>query len=250
MSVIGDLWGGLTGQTAADASRSAADTQAQYQREALNYLKQANAPALEARNFALGGLMDYYGGNQQGVVNQAMQSPFYQSMVGQGEEAILRNAAATGGLRSGGVQQALAQNSQNVLQSLVGQQLSGLGMLSGFNTGAENVANLTSGIGSTLAQGQVAGAQAQQAGLGNLLNTGLTAAAIFSDERLKDNVTFIGNKGAHRWYSWTWNKEAEKLGLHGESEGVIAQEVEKYAPEHVDIRNGYKAVNYEGLLNG
>ena len=172
MSIVGDLWDGITGKTAAEASSDAADTSVAFQREALDYLKQSQQPLLEAQQFGLSGLMDYYGGNQQGVVDAAMQSPYYTSMLAQGEEAVLRNAAATGGLRSGNAQQALATNSQNVLNSAIGQQLSGLQTLSGFQPNTTGIANMTSGIGSTLAQGQLGAAQAQQTGLGNVMSLG------------------------------------------------------------------------------
>lgn len=172
MSFVGDLWDGITGKTAAEASTEAADTSVAFQREALDYLKQSQEPLLQAQQFGLSGLMDYYGGNQQGLIDQVQSSPFYSSMVDQGEEAVLRNAAATGGLRSGATQQALAQNSQNVLQGLVNQQLGGLQTLSGYQPNTSGVASMTSGIGSTLAQGQLGAAQAQQAGLGNVMSLG------------------------------------------------------------------------------
>lgn len=172
MSIVGDIFDGITGKTAQEASQRAAETQAGYQMEALDYLKQANAPLQEAQQFGLGALMDFYGGDQQGMIDQVQQSPFYNSMIQQGEEAVLRNAAATGGLRGGNVQQALAQNSQNVLQGLVGQQLGGLGGLAGTSTNVNNIAGMTSGIGQTYAQGDIAGAQARQQGLGNIMSLG------------------------------------------------------------------------------
>ena len=172
MSFVGDVIDGITGKTAADASQSAADTSVAFQREALDYLKQSQEPLLEAQQFGLSGLMDYYSGNQQGLVDAAMQSPYYTSMLAQGEEATLRNAAATGGLRSGTTQNALAANNQNVLNSAIGQQLGGLQMLSGFQPNTTSIANMTSGIGSTLAQGQLGAAQARQQGLGNLMSLG------------------------------------------------------------------------------
>ncbi|MEO9497712.1 MAG: tail fiber domain-containing protein [Vibrio splendidus] len=248
MSVLGDIFDGITGKTAAEASQSAADTSAQYQQQALDYLKQSQEPLLEAQKFGLSGLMDYYGGNQQGVVDAAMESPYYTSMLTQGEEAVLRNAAATGGLRGGNVQSALTTNNQNVLNSAIGQQLGGLQTLSGFQPNTAGVANLTSGIGNTLAQGQLGAAQAEQQGIGNLINLGTSVAGMFSDENLKDDVKKVGIVNGYNWYSWTWNSIAEGLGLKGESQGVLAQEVEKVKPELIGESQGYKTVNYEGIL--
>lgn len=172
MSFVGDIFDGITGKSAAETAAKSSDAAIGLQREALDYLKQSQAPLLEAQQFGLGGLLDYFGGNQQGLVDAAMQSPYYTSMLGQGEEAVLRNAAATGGLRGGNVQQALATNSQNVLNSAIGQQLGGLQTLAGFNSNPANVANQMNTIGNTMAQGITAQGQAQQQGLGNLINLG------------------------------------------------------------------------------
>ena len=48
-----------------------------------------------------------------------------RNLKSQGENAIARNQQATGGFRSGTTQENLAQNSQNVLQGLVQQNLQG-----------------------------------------------------------------------------------------------------------------------------
>lgn len=257
MSFVGDIIGDITGANkAADASRDASELSAGFQREALDYLKTSQAPLLEAQQFGLSGLMDYFGGNQQGLVDAAKQSPYYTSMLGQGEEAVLRNAAATGGLRSGTAKNALAANSQNVLNSAIGQQLGGLQTLAGFQPNTAGVAQATGNIGNTLAQGITAGAQAQQAGMGQFLGLGGSVlqgmaaggTGLFSDERLKDNIKRIGKVNGHNWYSWTWNKLAESLGLKGVSQGVLAQEVEKTNPELIGEREGYKTVNYVGIV--
>jgi len=83
-----------------------------------------------------------------------------------------------------------------------------------------------------------------QLGLMDYLGAGLGIYAL-SDIALKDNIQKIGQtKGGNNWYSWTWNDKAEKLGLSGESSGVIAQEIQKVRPEAVKEVDGYLAVNY------
>jgi hypothetical protein len=53
-----------------------------------------------------------------------------QALIQQGENAILQNASATGGLRGGNVQAALAQFRPQVLSQMIGQQYQRLGGLS------------------------------------------------------------------------------------------------------------------------
>jgi hypothetical protein len=248
MSFVGDIWDGITGKSAAETAARSSDAAIGLQREGLEYLKQSQQPLLEAQEFGLSGLLDYFGGNQEGLVNSAMQSPYYQSMLAQGEEAVLRNAAATGGLRGGNVQQGLATNSQNVLNSAIGQQLGGLQTLAGFNPNAAGIANQMNTIGATTAQGITAQGQAQQQGLGNLINLGTSIAGMFSDERLKTDIVKTGSVNGFNWYKWTWNEAAKALGLSGQSQGVLAQEVEKVKPELVGESQGYKTVDYAGVL--
>ena len=70
-----------------------------------------------------------------------------------------------------------------------------------------------------------------------------------SDERLKDNIEYIGkSKDGHKIYTWEWNDIAKKLGVDTPTIGVLAQEVMKYMPEAVmEDENGYYRVNY-GVL--
>ncbi|MGL4649826.1 MAG: hypothetical protein ACRC1H_10490, partial [Caldilineaceae bacterium] len=65
------------------------------------------------------------------------QSPEFTSNVRQGEEAILANASATGGLRGGNVQAALAKFRPQVLSELINQQFS---RLSGLSQQGQNAA--------------------------------------------------------------------------------------------------------------
>ena len=152
-------------------------------------------PTMQAGQQAFGGLADYYAGNQQPIIDQAMSSPFMSQLVNQGEQAIARNAQATGGFRSGSMQENLAQNSQNVLMNLVNQTLqgkqgianAGFGATDAYSTGAQNI---IAGQGAT--RGQIANVDianaAQQANmaagrtgmygslLGDALGAGATAA--------------------------------------------------------------------------
>lgn len=178
-------------------------------------------------------------------VQGLLQDPFYQMMIERGEEGVLRNASATGGLRSGNSQDALYRANQDVLRGIYDERVSGLEGLARLPSNANQIAQTTAGIGQTLGQGVIGAGQARQDAYGQLIN--LATAAAFSDGQLKKDIEYLGIKNGHAWYRWTWNKLGEKLGLHGESEGVMAEKVEKYLPEAIGQKDGFKTVNYKML---
>jgi hypothetical protein len=117
-------------------------------------------------------------GAQQQAITAIEQSPQFQALQKQGEEAILSRASATGGLRGGNVQAALAQFRPSLLSSLIEQQYGRLGGLTaigqnaaagvgnaGMTTGA-NVANLLGRQG----QAEAGGILGQQSALTGGIN--------------------------------------------------------------------------------
>ena len=69
-----------------------------------------------------------------------------------------------------------------------------------------------------------------------------------SDERLKENIEYVGKSNGHKVYTWDWNDKAKELGINDPTKGVIAQEVMEYMPEAVSKdANGYYMVNYGAL---
>ena len=210
-------------------------------------------PTMDAGSEAFQGLSDYYAGNQQPILDQAMSSPFMSQLVDTGEQAIARNAQATGDFRSGSTLENLAGNSQNVLMSLVNQVLQGKQSIANAGSGATDaygnaMQNIQAGQGDT--RGQIANVDiAKAAGKQNLLGgivQGVAGVAA-SDKRLKTNIVKVDDKHDLPWYTWEWNDRAKSVGLYGSSEGHIAQEVQKVRPELVAERNGYLAVNYGGF---
>lgn len=151
------------GQIAANASWQGAQTSAEAQQQALNYLQQQDALPSSLRTSALNSLGQLYGGSGS-ITDRAMASPLYQAAVQQGENSVLRNASATGGLRSGNAQDALATVNQNALVSAYNDQLNGLQGLASLQSNANNIASYQAGIGNTLGQGQIS--YGQQLGQG------------------------------------------------------------------------------------
>lgn len=150
---VAGLYGIQGGMTAANA-----------QTQAMQYLQQADQLPSGLREQALKSLGQNYGiqYNADGttsstggsITDRAMASPLYQAAVQQGENSVLRNASATGGLRSGNASDNLAQVNQNALVSAYNDQLSGLQGLSSLPSNANTIAQYQAGIGNTLGQAQ------------------------------------------------------------------------------------------------
>lgn len=120
----------------------------------------AGGPALQQQMAALGLAGPEA---QQTYVSQQEQSPIFQALARQQEEAILQQASATGGLRGGNVQGALAQFRPALLNQFLEQQygrlggMTQLGQQSAAGVGASGL-QTASNIGQLF--GQVGQAQA------------------------------------------------------------------------------------------
>ena len=89
---------------------------------------------------------------QQQAIAALQGSPQFAALQQQGENAILQNASATGGLRGGNVQGALAQFRPALLSSLIDQQYSRLGGLTAIGqNAAAGVGNAGMSTGSNIA---------------------------------------------------------------------------------------------------
>jgi hypothetical protein len=166
MGFITDFIGDITGANqAADAGRDASATQAASAQAAINeqkrqfdLLQQLQQPFVQAGTGALSSYGNLLGTNgaaaQQAAIGQIQSSPAFLSALKQGENSILQNAAATGGLRGGNTQAALAQFSPQLLTQLINNQLGGYGTLSslgqnaaaGVGNAGMNSANNISGL--------------------------------------------------------------------------------------------------------
>lgn len=178
---------------AGDAAESAAETQAESseagiaeQRRQFDKIADLLAPYVQAGTGAIGQQQAILGlsgdAAQQSAIRGIEQSPYFRSQVQQGEMGILQNASATGGLRGGNVQGALAQFRPALLNQLIQQQYSNLGGLTSIgqasaaqqavaagNTGT-NVANLIGQQGAAVAGGQLAQAGIRSQAIGSLAN--------------------------------------------------------------------------------
>lgn len=187
---LGGAYDDITGKTAEEAAKRAGATEAQAMLEQLDYLKEINRLPQQYKEQALTELAGLYGedggANQQALIDRAKASPLYQQIMGgraQGEEAVMRNAAVTGGLRSGNVQSAMYDyNTQLANQALTqsyGQQLQGLQGLAGLPTNEGQIGQTMANIGSAKADAIMGAANARQQGTQNIMNLGLGVAGLF-----------------------------------------------------------------------
>jgi hypothetical protein len=191
---IGNIVGGITGaKQQSEAAQHAADTQANAaqlgideSRRQFDAFQKALAPYVNAGTPALAGQQDLLGLNggaaQQTAIGGIQNSPQFQALQQQGEDAILANASATGGLRGGNTQGALAQFRPQLLAQLINEQYAKLGGLTslgqnaaagtgnaGMQTGGQ-VAQLLQQQGAATAGGQLAAGSVPRMAFGDLLN--------------------------------------------------------------------------------
>ena len=178
----------ISGAMASDAAGDAADAQSasaragiDEQRRQFDAIRELLQPYTQSGVGALGqqgALIGLNGaGAQQGAYQGIENSPAFQAMMQQGENAMLQNASATGGLRGGNLQGAMAQFRPQLLAQQIQSQFQNLGGLTsigqnaaagvgnaGMSTGA-NIANLMGQQGAA----QAGGALGQASAWGNAL---------------------------------------------------------------------------------
>lgn len=288
MSFVRKILGDITGANqAARGAEQAAQTQAasadkgiEEQRRQFDALVQLMSPYVQAGTGALSQQQALIGLQGAEAQQQAMQgfeqSPLFQSLTQQGENAILQSASATGGLRGGNVQAALAQFRPQMLNQLIEQQYGRLGGLttigqasaaeqasSGMQS-ASNISNLLANQGAAVAGGQLARGNVGRQIFGDVLNIAKTGAQIagasaqiaganaqiasagkggggaqFSDRRLKKNIKQIGTRSDGLGiyeFEYIWGG-ARQIGL-------MAQEVQSVYPGAVSESGGYLMVDY------
>lgn len=187
--------GAYAGKQSSKAAKSASDAQVESsqaaideQRRQFDKVIQLLSPYTSSGQASLRAQKDILGLNgnnaQRDAVASIQNSPYFKATAKQGENAILQNASATGGLRGGDTQAALGQFRPALLNSLVQQQyqnlggITSLGQNSAAQTGnagmqsASNIGNLLSQQGAAQAGGIIGAQNAQNQFLGNLVQLG------------------------------------------------------------------------------
>jgi hypothetical protein len=288
--VVGGIMQSNAASDAAGAQVAASEAGIQEQRRQFDAVQEILKPYVTAGTGAITGLQPYAAAGapaleqQQALLGlrgpEAQQAAIagieggagYQAQVRAGEEALLQRASATGGLRGGNIQAALAQFRPQMLQAEIEKQYGRLGGLTalgqttqqniaqlgqasaagtataGLRTGAD-IANLmgqqgAARAGAELAQGQafanVLNLPAQFLGMQYGAKVGTPGFGnIFSDIRLKKDITRVGTRpdglGVYE-FEYVWGG--------GRQVGLMAQEVLGVYPEAVGESGGYLTVDY------
>jgi len=239
-AAAGVVGAGLSASKGAKAATQAAKTQAEAQgmaideqrrqfdtiRELLQPYVTAGKPDLTQPYIGAGpgalqamqGLAGLRGaGEQQAAIEQIKQGAQYKELARQGEEAILQNAAATGGLRGGNVQAALAQFRPALLNQLIESQY---GKLAGLTTlGSTSAENLLR-IGQASAAGTAAAGQQSAQNIGNLMAgqgqaqaAGIIGAANAQAQGATGIAGALGNAGQNYMLMQALNRPSMTSGL-------------------------------------
>jgi hypothetical protein len=223
---------------------------------------EAGVPALEQQQAFLG---QRGPAEELAAIERIKGGVGFQEAVRQGEEALLQRASATGGLRGGNIQGALAQFRPALLNQALEQQYSRLGGMTqlgqrsaagvgaaGMETGT-NIANLLGQQGAALAGGELGQAKAygqilnmpaqflgMQYGAGGGGSAGTPGFGnLFSDRRLKKNIKQISTRpdGLKVYeFDYIWGG--------GRQIGLMAQEVQTIYPGAVSESGGFLMVDY------
>jgi hypothetical protein len=226
--------------------------------EAMGQLSQYEAAGTDAlaRQRALMGLDGQDA--QRSAMEQISNSPEMVGLMQQGENAMMQQGAATGGLRGGNTQAALAQFRPNMLSSLINQQYSKLGGLidmgqgitmnraalgqasaagvgaAGMQTGS-NIANLLMQQGNAAGQGIYGAGQAQAGGItgyGNAMAGGQMTAA----QAAAAGVLGAGQARAQGQYQ-VGNIEANRILGAGQAWSQVPQQIAQGAFMGYGIQN-------------
>lgn len=175
-------------ETQANAASQGAELAVEENRRQFDVVRELLQPYVDAGRRGLSGYESLAGlmgaDAQRGAIDGVMVGPEFNYLTKQGEDAILANASATGGLRMGNTQTALADWRQGVLSSLIERQVGRYGNLAtmgqnsaaGVGTAAMNMGNQNAALingaanqaGAAQAGGQLAGARALTGAIGTI----------------------------------------------------------------------------------
>jgi hypothetical protein len=184
-AVIGGVASNMAASKAAKAQKSSSNAAIANERDQFAQIKELLAPYVNAGNEATDAqraLLGLLGDDEQRkAIANVQQGAEFETLLKEGENSILQNASATGGLRGGNTQDALSRFRPQLLNQLINERFSKLGDLAGRGqasaagqaslqqNSSANISNLLGDIGSAnagraIAQGQAVAGVANSAG--------------------------------------------------------------------------------------
>lgn len=188
MGFVKDLWDGITGKSAADASLQGANVQSAAIDRAMEEMRISREQFEPFRQLGLGAIP------QAGFLtdpNQQMDflrsNPLFGLALENANNETMKMAAARGRLSAGDTLQQLSNNVLLSASPLINDQKNSILSMLNIGTGAQaqqqgatsGIADLITGQGATQAAGIVGAGNARGQGASNLLTTGLLAGAAF-----------------------------------------------------------------------
>lgn len=210
---VGGVGAMVASSNSAGAARDAANIQANAaqagisaQTDAQSKIQALLAPYVGAGNQSLVKQQDLLGLNgndaQLSAINAIKTSSQFDALNKTGQDSILQNASATGGLRGGNTQAALAQFSPALLNSLISDQYTKLGGITSLgqnaaagtgNAGMQS-ANSVSALLAQQGRANAGGVLGQTSAINSGLNTGANLVGNFSRQS-----TGWGGLGSSGW---------------------------------------------------
>lgn len=278
MGFVRDTIGGITGSSAAEASKQGAGLQYNATMEGIKAQQQALKDQQKLlRPFVNLAMPNRAGSPMTMLRNMAMQQedysydpgtdPILNNLLNRTQRSVLDSQAAAGKLGSGSTltslmeamaPQVMARQQQmfdqryntnnqqfNQLQNLVGMgQNAAAGQGAAIQGTANNVTELTGQGANALAAGQIGAANARAQGINNMIGLGALGYAMFSDRRTKTDINRVGKMDdGTPIYTFKYKGDGKT------QMGVMAQEARKKHPEAVnkDPLTNMLMVNYAKL---
>lgn len=170
-------------------------------------------PYQKAGQDALQGQRALIGMNGEGAQNSAIQglsnSPEMAAYIQQGENAMLQNAAATGGLRGGNTQAAMGQFRPQLLAGMINQQYSRLGEMTALGA---NTTGMVMQTGANAAGGQASAGMQVAGNIGSALSNYASNVGQASNQ-YGANVAGINNANAQAYNQYYNNQGSIGAGL-------------------------------------
>ena len=255
---LGEAISGFTGQTGAEAALEGAALQAALGERGISVGEEVQLRLEETLSPFVGFGTDLLGRGSSlfgaGAGESITSDPVFTALADEAQRRIINRQAASGRLETGEtpelLQDALLRTGADLLSRERSDILNaiGLGQSSAAQTGfagaesARGTQDLLTQIGNVQAAGGIGAAQSLGQGSQNIAGLVGTVASLFSDRRLKRNISKHGKYKDYNTYKYqyAWSDDWYI--------GVMSDEVKQINPDAVITHeSGYDMVNYGAL---